>query len=54
VELPNSCVVIELGMDEMPLIFGMDSLVLCLPVVKVSPFHVIFLFEWGSSRHTLQ
>jgi len=41
-ESPNSCAFVELRMDEMPSTLGVDSPVLHLPVVKVSPFHVIF------------
>ncbi len=41
VEVPNSHVVIEVGLDEIPSILGFDSVLLHLPVMKVSPFHVI-------------
>jgi hypothetical protein len=39
---PNSCVFVELKMDEMPFILGIDSLVFCSLIMEVSPFHVIF------------
>ncbi len=41
-ESPNSRTVIELGLDEIPLTSGGDSLVPLLPSPKVSSFHVIF------------
>jgi hypothetical protein len=40
VEVLNSHVVIEVGLDEIPSISGFDYVLLRLPVVKVSPFHV--------------
>jgi hypothetical protein len=53
-ESPNSCIFIELKMDEMPLTLGVDSLVFRSLVMEVNPFQVIFQFEWSPSRHTLQ
>jgi len=41
-ESPNSCVFVELKMDEMPLTSGVDSLVFRSLVMEVNPFHVIF------------
>jgi hypothetical protein len=38
----NSFAIIELGLDEIPLILGINSLMLHLPSPKVNPFHVIF------------
>jgi hypothetical protein len=45
VELPNSHMVVEIDLDEILLILGVDFAVLHSPAAKVSPFHVIFLFE---------
>jgi hypothetical protein len=42
VESPNSHVIVELGLDEIPLTLGIDSLMPHSPSLKVSPFHVIF------------
>ncbi len=42
VELPNSRTFVELGMDEMPSISKVDSLVPCSPTAEVNRFHVIF------------
>jgi hypothetical protein len=42
VESPNSCVAVEVNLDEIPSASGFDSVVLHLLVVKVTPFHVIF------------
>jgi hypothetical protein len=39
---PNSRAIVEVGLDEIPLISGGDSPVLCSPTVEVNPFHVIF------------
>ena len=41
-ESPNSHVVVEINFDEIPLTPIFDSIVPCLPVVEVNPFHVIF------------
>jgi hypothetical protein len=41
VEVPNSRVAIEVGLDEIPSISGFNFTVPRLPIVKVSPFHVI-------------
>ncbi len=41
-ELPNSHIVVEVNLDEIPSTSGGDSLVLRLLTLKVSPFHVIF------------
>ncbi len=45
VELPNSHMVVEIDLDEIPLTLGVDFAVLHSPTAEVSPFHVIFLFE---------
>jgi hypothetical protein len=45
VELPNSHMVVEIDLDEILLILGVDFAVLHSLAAKVSPFHVIFLFE---------
>jgi hypothetical protein len=42
VELPNSCTVVEVNLDEILSTLGGDSPVPCSHVVKVSPFHMIF------------
>jgi len=53
-ELPNSRTFGELELHEMPLTLGMDSPMPHSPSLKVSPLHVIFLFEWSFCRHMLQ
>jgi len=45
VELPNSHMVVEIDLDEIPLTLGVDFAVFHSPAAKVNPFHVIFLFE---------
>jgi hypothetical protein len=42
VKLSNSRAVVEINLDEIPLISGGNSLVFHLLVMKVSPFHMIF------------
>jgi hypothetical protein len=42
VELPNSCTVVEVNLDEIPLISSVNSPMLHSPTAKVCPFHVIF------------
>jgi len=42
VGLPNSCTIVELGLDEIPLTSGGDSPMFHSPTIEVSPFHVIF------------
>jgi hypothetical protein len=42
VEPLNSCAIIEVDLDEIPLTLGGDSLMPCLPTTRVNPFHVIF------------
>jgi hypothetical protein len=42
VESPNSRTVVVVDFDEIFLISGVDSEVPCLPMVEVSPLHVIF------------
>jgi hypothetical protein len=39
---PNSHVVVEINLDEIPLTPIFDSIVPCLPIAEVSPFHLIF------------
>ncbi len=41
-ESPNSHVVVEINFDEIPLTPIFDSIVPCLPIIEVNPFHVIF------------
>ncbi len=41
-ELSNSHVVVELGLDEIPSTLGSNFLMLRPPIAKVSSFHVIF------------
>jgi hypothetical protein len=41
-ELPNSCTVIEVGLDEIPLTLNFDFVVVHSPITEVSPFHLIF------------
>ncbi len=41
-ELPNSHMVVEFGLDEIPSTLGVDSPMLCLHTSEVNPFHVIF------------
>ncbi len=42
VGLPNSCTIVVLGLDEIPLTSGGDSPMFHSPTIEVSPFHVIF------------
>jgi hypothetical protein len=42
VESTNSCVVVEVSLNEILLISSVNSLVLRLHTMEVSPFHVIF------------
>jgi hypothetical protein len=42
VKLSNSHAIVEINLDEIPLILGGNSLVFCLLVAKVSPFHMNF------------
>jgi hypothetical protein len=45
VELLNSRVVIEVGLDEIPSTLGGDSAMPHLPIMEMNPFHVIFYFN---------
>jgi hypothetical protein len=42
VESPNSCALVEVGLDEIPSTLGVNSLMFHSHVAKVNPFHVIF------------
>jgi hypothetical protein len=42
VESPNSCVVVEIDLDEIPSTPGVDFTMLHSLVIEVNPFHVIF------------
>ncbi len=41
-ESPNSHTIVVVDFDDIPLTSGVDFEVHCLPMVEVSPFHVIF------------
>ncbi len=41
-ESPNSCTVVEVGLDEIPSTSNVDSEMPHSPIAKVNPFHVIF------------
>jgi hypothetical protein len=41
-ESPNSCMAIEVGLDEIPSTLSFDFVMVRSPIAKVSPFHVIF------------
>jgi hypothetical protein len=42
IESKNSFIVVEVGLDEIPLTLSVDSKMPCSLIAKVSPFHVNF------------
>ncbi len=54
VESPNSHIIIEVGLDEIPSTLHDNSLVLHSLALEVNPFHVIFGFKLSSKHHMLR